>query len=294
MSAPTVYQDSPIKPKRPRKRRTNAELRAMYDAEARLLADDNPMTVRGVFYRVVDQRLVAKTDKGYDAVQRDLVKLRRAGEIPYHWISDSTRWMRKPRTYDSFADALRINAETYRRSLWANQDAYVEIWCEKDTLAGILVQETEPYDVPLMVSRGFSSITYLYEAAQTIREQGKPAFIYLLTDHDPSGLKTAKAIADGLKEHAAGHPIAFKRLAVTEQQIRDWDLPTRPTKASSHSNGFVGESVELDAIPARLLRQLVRGAIERHIDRFALEQTKAQEQREQELYLDLAESGLPS
>jgi hypothetical protein len=144
-----------------------------------------------------------------------------------------------------------------------------------------------------MVSRGFSSITYLYEAAQTIREQGKPAFIYLLTDHDPSGLKTAKAIAEGLAEHAAGHPITFERLAVTEQQISDWHLPTRPTKASSHSNGFVGESVELDAIPARLLRQVVRGAIERHVDQFALEQTKEQEQREQDLYRAIA-GGLPS
>jgi hypothetical protein len=252
------------------------------------------MTVRGVFYRLVGEGLIAKTDNEYDNIGRYLTKLRRAGEIPYRWISDSTRWMRKPRTYDSLADALRITAETYRRALWTNQDAYVEIWCEKDTLAGILVQETDPYDVPLMVSRGFSSITYLYEAAQNIREQGKPAFVYLLTDHDPSGLTAAKKIAEGLTEFASGFNITFKRIAVTERQIADWHVPTRPTKASSHSNGFVGESVELDAIPPRVLRQLVRGAIERHVDQFALKQTKELERLEREGRDALKNRGLPS
>ena len=292
MSAPTLYQASPIKPKRGR--RTNAELRAIYDAAIRILADDRPMTVRGVFYRLVSEHRIPKTEKGYEAVQRYLVTLRRTGEIPYDWISDSTRWMRKPRTYDSFGDALRINAEAFRRSLWANQDAYVEIWVEKDTLAGILVQETEPYDVPLMVSRGFSSLSYLYEAAQHIKAQGKPAFIYLLTDHDPSGLVAAKTIERDLAEFAGDFPIRFMRLGVTERQISNWALPSHWTKPSSHNNGFVGESVELDAIPPRLLRGLVRGAIERHVDQFALKQTRAQELREKNQYLELVDRGLPS
>ena len=35
---------------------------------------------------------------------------------------------------------------------------YVEVWCEKDALAGVLMEETEVYDVPLMVAKGYSSI----------------------------------------------------------------------------------------------------------------------------------------
>ena len=55
--------------------------------------------------------------------------MRRSGEIPYGWIADSTRWMRKPRSYTSLADMLRVTTETYRRALWDDQDAYVEVWC---------------------------------------------------------------------------------------------------------------------------------------------------------------------
>jgi hypothetical protein len=35
--------------------------------------------------------------------------------------------MRKPRTFSSLEDALRLTRQTYRRSLWDNQDVYVEV-----------------------------------------------------------------------------------------------------------------------------------------------------------------------
>lgn len=57
------------------------------------------------------------------------------------------------------------------------------------------------------------------------------------------------------------------RLAVTTDQVDEYDLPTRPTRASdSRAAGFQGGSVEVDAIPAAELRALVEEAITRHID----------------------------
>jgi hypothetical protein len=38
--------------------------------------------------------------------------MRRASQIPFDWISDNTRWMRKPRTFSSLEDALRLTRET--------------------------------------------------------------------------------------------------------------------------------------------------------------------------------------
>ena len=46
--------------------------------------------------------------------------------------------MRKPRSWDSIEDALEDTARAYRRNLWTDANAYVEIWCEKDALAGVL------------------------------------------------------------------------------------------------------------------------------------------------------------
>ena len=65
---------------------------------------------------------------------------------------------------------------------------YVEVWCEKDALAGVLMEETEVYDVPLMVARGYSSISFLHSAAMAIKAIGKPAYIFHFGDLDPSGV----------------------------------------------------------------------------------------------------------
>ena len=74
--------------------------------------------------------------------------------IPYGWIADSTRWMRKPKSYSGLVDMLSTTRDTYRRALWSTQPAYVEVWLEKDALAGVIYTETEDWDVPLMVTRG--------------------------------------------------------------------------------------------------------------------------------------------
>jgi hypothetical protein len=44
-----------------------------------------------------------------------------------------------------------------------------------------------------------------------------------------------------------------------------FNLPTRPTKRAGkcHANGFEGDSVELDALPPSILREMVREVIGR-------------------------------
>ena len=177
---------------------------------------------------------------------------------------------------------LNLSISTYRRDLWHGADVYVEIWIEKDALAGTIMEETDPYDVPLMVAKGFSSETYLYEAAETIADEDKPAYIYAFFDHDPSGAHSAKHIERKLREFAPDAEIHFELMAVTPQQIDEWELPTRETKREKnrHAKNFVGESCELDSIPPDKLRGLVRECIERHIDHDHLNTLRVAERSE--------------
>ena len=59
-------------------------------------------------------------------------------------------------------DALEETARLYRKSLWADADAYVEIWLEKDALSGVVYPVTSQFDVPLMVARGYASLSFLH------------------------------------------------------------------------------------------------------------------------------------
>jgi hypothetical protein len=264
MNTAPVYGSRPIK----RRRRTKAEIARLRENIYDALKADHPMTVRQVFYRLVSTRAVEKTEKDYKrAVGRQLLLMRREGEVPYAWVSDNTRWMRKPTTWSSAEAMLKRTAQTYRRSVWDNQNVYVELWCEKDAVAGVILEETRPWDVPLMVSRGFASESYLYECAEQIKAEGKPAHLYYFGDHDPSGVRIDRAIYRHLERMAPDAEIHFERVAVLPEQIEELDLPTRPTKTGgTHAKGFEGESVELDAIPAQTLREMVKDKIESHVD----------------------------
>jgi hypothetical protein len=162
---------------------------------------------------------------------------------------------------------------------------YVEVWCEKDALAGVLLEETKVYDVPLMVARGYSSLSFLHSAAMAIKDREKPAYIYHFGDLDPSGVDAARDIDVKLRRYAPNAEIHFERPAVTREQVEQWNLPTRPTKSTDTRAKKFGSatSVELDAIPADKLRQLVRECIERHIDQHQLKILKVAEESEREL-----------
>jgi hypothetical protein len=249
-----------------------------------VLAGIQPATVRQTFYQLVSRGVIDKTETEYKStVVRLLASMRRSGEIPFGWIADNTRWMRKPASYSSLNDMLTESQRFYRRALWDDQDVYVEIWLEKDALSGVLYDVTAEFDVPLMVTRGYPSISYLYEAAEAIAETGKPAYLYYFGDYDPSGCDITRAVESGIREFAPAAEIHFERVAVTPAQIAAWRLPSRPTKLSdSRSEGFAGDSVEVDSIPPDTLRSLVRNSIVRHIDPRQMAASLAIEEQERE------------
>jgi hypothetical protein len=286
MSPDQVYRSRATK----RQRRTRAGMDAIRQAIHDALAKDHPMTVRQLFYRLVSGGVIEKTEAEYKStVVRLTGEMRLAGEVEFGWIADNTRWMRKPVTHSSLEDALETAARTYRRSVWDDQDVYVEVWLEKDALAGVLIEVTRAWDVPLMVTRGFASLSFLYEAADAIQAQGKPAFLYYFGDHDPSGVDIPRTVEQRIKEFAPDVDITFERVAVNAHQIELWGLPTRPTKATdSRSKNFDGESVEVDAIEPATLRRLATTSIIQHIDGDAYDRLKEVEAAERSTLLEIA------
>jgi hypothetical protein len=267
-----------------RVRSTKAEVEQRRDTFHNLVEEAQPATVRQIYYLATVAGLVPKTENGYNIVQTDLTLMRRTGDFPYGWLADSTRWQRKPNTFGSVQEALEETARLYRKDLWRDADCYVEVWLEKDALSGVVYPVTSLFDVPLMIVRGYASLSFLHEAAEYIAGLDVPAYIYHLGDYDPSGQDAARAIEESLREMAPDAEIHFERLAVTPGQIAHWRLPTRPTKETdSRSKGFGAVSVELDAIPPGRLRALVQVAIERHLPPDQLEVLRVAEKSEQGL-----------
>jgi hypothetical protein len=217
--------------------------------------------LRGVYYRCVSAGAIPKTENGYRAIGRRLLELRRGGRVGYSDITDGTRWVRRPRSYDDINEALLDAASSYRRSLWSRSMYRVMVFTEKDAITGVIEPITMRWDVPLGVMRGYVSESFAWKVAKSLDDDYTNVIVQL-GDHDPSGVGAWDDFAGKIRSFTgpiwSAREIEFVRLAVTPEQIDAYDLPTRPTKQSdTRARHWQGGSVEVDAIPAPELRDLL-------------------------------------
>jgi hypothetical protein len=280
-----AYTASRIK----RRRATKAEMEERAEFLINYADAHGPISVRGLYYQAEVRCIpgITKDNKDYDKIQRQVLQLRREGRLAYEHIADATRWMRKPRSFNGVEAALRSCATSYRKALWADTDAYVEIWVEKDALASVIFPVTSKYDAPLMVTRGFTSETFAYEAIAERADDDRPYYVYYLGDFDRAGVDAARTLQEKLERFGddEGVEITFQSLAVTEWQVRDWNLPTREPKRKSAADKRweYDFACELDAIEPDRLRDLVEGAINLHLPQHKLRIAKIAVASEREI-----------
>src|SRR6266478_8443981 len=124
-----------------RKRRTHAALAHLFAvAKANLGRQTCRIPIRHLCYLLSSDLTIPKTERGFKAFGKLLTKWRRKKLISWKTFSDATRWHYGSRTHDSLTDALAETIRYYRRNLWAEQDVFIEIWCEKDAIASILLE----------------------------------------------------------------------------------------------------------------------------------------------------------
>lgn len=268
-----------------RKRATKAEMQQRKAAILKFAEDQQPVTVRGIFYRLTTLGLVPKTQKGYEQAAKTCLNMRLDGEMPFELIADNTRWMRKPTSYASVDQFFEYAGQAYRRDLMISEGLDIEIWLEKDTLTGIFYPVTQKYDVPLMVSGGFSSVTFLHTAASELTDG---AFIYVFTDYDSAGDIIKHNIEKRLREFS-DKKFHIERVMLSKEQVIEWDLPTRDPKARDKQKGYEF-CAELDAVPPTILRQEVERCIAQHIPQGKLEQLRKIEASERQAIMSYAEN----
>jgi hypothetical protein len=261
----------------------------------------HPQSVRHVFYRMTDPRLpepVEKSDRGYRHVQDRVVKLRRSGAIPYGWISDATRQGHFVNTFMSRGDFIWQMAGHYRQDVWADSDVYCEVWCESRSIAGVLLPVCRELAVSLYPAGGFSSLTLAYEAAENIKHVAnkRPVTVFYVGDYDPAGVLIDQSIERELRNHLPEDiDLDFERIGITEEQIEEHDLPRKPRKESDRRVAHMDTTVEAEAMPAHILRALLRDRVEALLPDGALDAAKIAEQSERyglkALGISLLESG---
>ena len=280
----TIYRAGTLK----RVRRTNAELEQLDQQIIDVLAADHPQSVRHVFYRMTDPRLpqpVEKSDKGYRHVQDRCAKLRLTGRLPYSWIADMSRRGYFTHTFSGAGDFVRRMASLYRADLWSHADVQCEVWCESRSIASVIQDDCNDLAVDLYPCGGFASPSFMYEAAQSINRSGdsRPLHVFYVGDYDPAGVLIDQNVQKGLREHLnADIDLVFTRIGINQEQIALYDLPTKPRKAGDVRSQHVKATVEAEALPAHLLREMLRSHVEALLPQGALDTVKIAEKSERD------------
>src|SRR5688500_10566770 len=254
----TTVPDSRTSPKKPRK--PQARSLPLRHAIAAVAAEYDRMSVRQLFYQLVARGAVEKTDQAYKRVCDCSAQMRLAGELPYQKVVDGHRSRRIAPAWSGLRNALDALHDQYRRDAWRDQPWHVEVWCEKDALTGVIQPVANVWGVPYVATRGFPSLTLLYESAVAMARTGKRCAVLYLGDHDASGQQISANLQADLRHHGANAYVY--RLALNPTQVAEYRLPTRPGKATdSRQARFAAQygdaSVELDALPPDVLTELV-------------------------------------
>ena len=246
---------------------------------------DFALTLRQIYYQLVAKQIIPNEQRYYKKLSRICVAGRDEGILPEEGFADRLREVDKLSSWVDLNEFMETVRRSYHKDKWQNQDRYLEIWTEKDALRGVLSQVTYQYDVSLMVARGQLSRTAIYEASKRYKTKSdKECYLFYCGDFDPSGL----SIYDSIKKRLGdfGISINFERIALTEEQIEKYKLPSDPGKQSDPNyNKFVSlygsdMVVELDSLPPDVLRDIIKDCITKNINNGLLAQVQEEEEAE--------------
>ena len=275
-------------------RRTAAQIEQLDRQILEVLSEDHPQSVRHIFYRMTDPRLpepVEKSEKGYRDVQYRCVVLRRSARLPYQWFSDLSRRGYFTNTFGNAADFILAMQSAYRHDLWRNATTRCEVWCESRSIASVVIDACRELAVDLFPCGGFSSLSFIHEAAEELNQSSdrRPVQVFYIGDYDPAGVLIDTSLEKELRTHLDPEIILrFERLGINPDQITEYDLPAKPRKEKDVRSPHIKHTVEAEALPAGILRALLRARIESLLPQGALEVAKIAEQAERDCLIQMA------
>ena len=186
-----------------------------------------PLTLRQIYYQLVGKGSIKNKVSEYTMLSNLLKWARIDGHIPWEDVEDRVRayhdltgW----RDSEKFIEAyLKHFLSGYKRNLLQTQDKYIEIWIEKDALSSIFIKVAEPYTIPVVVCRGFSSVSFLNEFAERLEyNKDKQAVMLYFGDFDPFGDFDLIFGSDKLNLKIRDIPVRYRERTYGSTNINRW------------------------------------------------------------------------
>lgn len=294
----------------------------------RFQAQGYDLTVRQLYYQLVAAGRIPNTVQSYKTITVIIDRLRMSGRMDWFQIVDRTRGLAGNSHWSSPESIIEATASSYRIDHWVGQPRRVEIWVEKEALAGVVGRAGRARDVDYFSCRGYASTSSMWLAARRFLrywQAGQTVTILHLGDHDPSGIDMTRDIQDRLEKflsvdwaranqhrfeddpmyvpyadvvrdlalYVGDRPLEIKRIALNMDQVQQYDPPPNPAKTTdsryaAYQAAHGVESWELDALDPAVLDQLITSEIDAIVDVDLRQERRDQEAWERGILQQLA------
>lgn len=241
------------------------------------------LTLRQLYYQFVARGLLPNKQSEYKRLGGIINDARLAGLIDWDHITDRTRNLSSLPHWTGPDEIVQACAAQFRLDKWSGQPVYVEVWIEKEALAGVFQRVCQRWDVPWFSCRGYTSQSEMWAAARRMISLAgdRQAIVLHFGDHDPSGIDMTRDIRERLNLFQAR--VEVRRLALNMDQVQAYNPPPNPAKQTdSRFAGYLDqygdESWELDALEPSALAGLVEQALADVMDTAAWQRAVTQEQ----------------
>lgn len=271
------------------------------------------LTLRQLYYQFVARGLIDNTQRDYNRLGRIVNDARMSGLLDWNYIVDRTRNLVGNSHWESPEEILEGAARSYQIDKWAAQEFRVEVWVEKEALAGVIERVGARRDVDTFSCRGYVSQSEMWRAGQRLLgyvRGGQQVIVLHLGDHDPSGIDMTRDIKDRLRTFVGGHragdvsgytrgqfeeEVEVRRIALNWDQVEQYNPPPNPAKltdsrAKDYVREYGPESWELDALDPATLANLLNDEIDGIVDREIYEESLSEEEHTRTLISAMAEN----
>lgn len=281
--------------------KTEALARDCVAIARRYQAQGYDLSVRQLYYQLVAADRIPNNLQSYKQVVNVVDKARMSGRMDWHMIVDRTRHLNGNQHWNTPDEIVDAAARGFRIDKWEGQPRRVEVWVEKEALAGVIGRVAGQEDVDNFACRGYSSSSAMWRAAQRFLgywHEGQAVTILHLGDHDPSGIDMTRDIRDRLElflsvdwvrdnqwrfpseplytkyaevvedlaTRVQGTPLEIHRIALNMDQVQAYQPPPNFAKQSdsryqAYRDEYGPDCWELDALEPSVLADLIRDHI---------------------------------
>jgi hypothetical protein len=247
---------------------------------------DNPMTIRQVFYRLVQEYKYAKTEEAYQSLIGYVARSRRAFQhrvlelfnddfgdyqectdealsdptlIPFSWVRDERGTSVEVTIYEDvpdFVEAVDGAIKSLQMNRQRDQPFAVELWCEAGGMVPLIASIARPYGLRVSSGGGYDSVTAKHKLAQRAQRRyvrGIETKVMHVGDFDPSGEGMFNTLVEDVGSMTAqligeADWITFNRIALTGEQVLDREIETAPPKPKdARLEGFIEQHMDVAA-----------------------------------------------